>query len=120
LEWRHTRKQRQDDLCEFEASLVYKQVLGQPELHRETLVSKNKTQNNNNNNNNKKWKEELLGNSARECLPGTCNALGSISSTKTPKYKSNCLVDKFSSNLSPSICIRVSIVVMKHHDQKVT
>lgn len=34
-------KQRQVDLSKFEASLVY-QVLGQPELHRETLSQKNK------------------------------------------------------------------------------
>jgi hypothetical protein len=29
--------QRQADLCEFEASLVYRLNLGQPGLHRETL-----------------------------------------------------------------------------------
>ena len=34
------RKQRQMDLCEFEASLVYKSSSTQPTLHRETLSLK--------------------------------------------------------------------------------
>jgi hypothetical protein len=34
-------RQRQADLCEFKAKLVYR-VLGQPGLHRETLSGKQK------------------------------------------------------------------------------
>ena len=46
------RRQRQADLCEFEASLVYRVSLGQLELcYIEKLVS-----NDNNNNNNNKQK----------------------------------------------------------------
>jgi hypothetical protein len=36
------RRQRQSDLCKFEACLVYKLSPGQPGLHRETLSQKTK------------------------------------------------------------------------------
>jgi hypothetical protein len=34
------RRQKQVDLCEFKASLVYKMSLGQSKLHRETVSQK--------------------------------------------------------------------------------
>jgi hypothetical protein len=36
------RRQRQVDLCELKASLVYRLVLGEPGLHKETLSQKKK------------------------------------------------------------------------------
>jgi hypothetical protein len=36
------RSQRQTELCEFKASLVYRASSGQPGLHREILSSKEK------------------------------------------------------------------------------
>ena len=43
------RRQKQVELCEFEASLIVEQVSGQSGLHRETLSLKtNKTNNDNN------------------------------------------------------------------------
>jgi hypothetical protein len=35
-------RQRQADICEFEASLFYRSSSGQPGLHRETLSQKEK------------------------------------------------------------------------------